>query len=141
MSRNSTPFHRSVITVVVVALGVHWLAACATTTKPLPPVIDLTAAQVYSAELTAAQTFHETTLTVAGDEHRAGTLSDDNLARLIVAGDALVSSMRNYNAEIKLYLITGNDNTLSFNSARVNVAKDRLSLSLLWEAVHHDNTD
>jgi len=124
------PFH---LVLIAAALGVHWLAGCAT--APKQPTVDPTAAARYSAELTAAQVDHRETLREAEAARVAGTLVGAKLEMVRTAGKELDSAMQRFHAELQLYLATGVEGD-AFNRAHAAMAQARTNLALTWEAVN-----
>lgn len=108
------------------------LTGCATSTHP--PTVDPATAARYSAELTAAQVDHDTTLRDAEAMRIAGTLSGARLEMVRTAGRELDSALLRFHAELQLYLQSGVE-TDAFNRAHSAMTSARTNLALTFEAV------
>jgi hypothetical protein len=114
-------------------LGLVLLAGCAS--APAPPAVDPAAAARCSAELTAAQVYHETTMPAVGEAHAAGRITGAQLSTLAAAGRRLEAAMRNAHAELRLYLASGETGP-TFAPAWDELRAAKANLGLLWEATN-----
>lgn len=99
------------------------------------PKVDVALGRQLSAELTAAQTTHETTMQATGEEYRAQRLTDEQFSRLRSAGLMLEQTLRQFSAELRLYLATG-EITPTLKDTRIGMMKAKTHLSKLWEDAH-----
>src|SRR5687768_8539435 len=98
----STALNRCVVFLYLVVFAL----SCASDSR-LVAAIDTQFASLRTAELDVANSIYESTLTQAATDHRAGKLSDDQLARVYTASAELYRAMTIAHAEHKLYLAGG----------------------------------
>lgn len=113
----------------LVALLAAALAGC----HAKPPTVDPATAARYSAELTAAQVDHDTTLADAETMRQAGQLTGEPLELVRAAGKALDSALLRFHSELQFYLVTGVASD-AFNRAHAEMTRARTQLALTWEA-------
>lgn len=127
--------HRMLLVCVAVAT---LTSACAS--APQRPVVNVALAHVRSAELDAANSLYELTLTQAGEEFGAGTLNEDAFRRIYAAGANLHRALTLAAAEQRLYL-AGANNLSTYDAAFVKLKQSRRDLELTAERAHRNVFD